>query len=261
MTIPLISSVRLEVSSHVSSPCRLSSMTCPLTLFRAGSYMVGDSGGVVDEEDRAIVSCWECRVCETMSVAVQPFGLEKMVLLLGTIPWLRKHGCFVRAGDECKWETYSARTISVERDQDNAAVSFENTHYLSGSVVANILSDYRSCLEMRVSRKWMCEWKSWTEQNKLLHSRGIDKIDISDDAVGLIKPPKRNGAALGERTEKLKMTDLAQHFHQSINAAAWELGICHTIDKKTCCRDDVPRRPLRMLRFLATVIFDHSAND
>lgn len=59
MNNPPMSPVRLEVPSyHAPSPgSRLpNSMTCPSTIFSAGSYMVGDPGGMVDVEDRAFVS-------------------------------------------------------------------------------------------------------------------------------------------------------------------------------------------------------------
>jgi hypothetical protein len=59
MNNPPMSPVRLEVPSyHIPSPgSRLpNSLTCPPTIFTAGSYMVGDPGGMVDVEDRAFVS-------------------------------------------------------------------------------------------------------------------------------------------------------------------------------------------------------------
>lgn len=57
MNNPPMSPVRLEVPSYVPLPgSRLPSMTCPPTIFTAGSYMVGDPGGLVDVEDRAFVS-------------------------------------------------------------------------------------------------------------------------------------------------------------------------------------------------------------
>uniref|UniRef100_A0A7I4FDC6 Uncharacterized protein n=2 Tax=Physcomitrium patens TaxID=3218 RepID=A0A7I4FDC6_PHYPA len=52
-----ISPVKLEVPSYVPSPgSRLPSMTCPPTIFTAGSYMVGNLVGLVDVEDRAFGS-------------------------------------------------------------------------------------------------------------------------------------------------------------------------------------------------------------
>ena len=48
-----------------------------------------------------------------------------------------------------------------------------------------------------------------------------------------------------ERTGKLKMIDLAQHFHLPINAAAKELGICPTVLKKICRRNGMRRWPHR----------------
>ena len=41
------------------------------------------------------------------------------------------------------------------------------------------------------------------------------------------------------------MTDLAQHFHLPINAAAKELGICPTVLKKICRRNGMRRWPHR----------------
>ncbi|EFJ05382.1 hypothetical protein SELMODRAFT_73105, partial [Selaginella moellendorffii] len=51
-----------------------------------------------------------------------------------------------------------------------------------------------------------------------------------------------------ERTGKLKMSDLAQHFHLPINAAAKELGICPTVLKKICRRNGMRRWPHRKVR-------------
>ncbi|CAM6051481.1 unnamed protein product [Sphagnum compactum] len=57
-----------------------------------------------------------------------------------------------------------------------------------------------------------------------------------------------------ERTGKLKMTDLAQHFHLPINAAAKELGICPTVLKKICRRNGMRRWPHRKIKSIERII-------
>lgn len=46
------------------------------------------------------------------------------------------------------------------------------------------------------------------------------------------------------------MSDLAQHFHLPINAAAKELGICPTVLKKICRRNGMRRWPHRKVGHL-----------
>jgi hypothetical protein len=49
------------------------------------------------------------------------------------------------------------------------------------------------------------------------------------------------------------MTDLAQHFHLPINAAAKELGICPTVLKKICRRNGMRRWPHRKVEVLSAL--------
>ncbi|XP_024518632.1 protein NLP1 isoform X2 [Selaginella moellendorffii] len=82
-------------------------------------------------------------------------------------------------------------------------------------------------------------------QAKLLQSGSTDGTDQGEPSAAPAKPPKSNAAAQRERTGKLKMSDLAQHFHLPINAAAKELGICPTVLKKICRRNGMRRWPHR----------------
>jgi len=52
------------------------------------------------------------------------------------------------------------------------------------------------------------------------------------------------------------MTDLAQHFHLPINAAAKELGICPTVLKKICRRNGMRRWPHRKVGILLTEVLN-----
>ncbi|KAJ7545642.1 hypothetical protein O6H91_08G004200 [Diphasiastrum complanatum] len=81
-------------------------------------------------------------------------------------------------------------------------------------------------------------------QSKLQRS-SVESADHAETSGAPVKPSKSNAAAQRERTGKLKMCDLAQHFHLPINAAAKELGICPTVLKKICRRNGMRRWPHR----------------
>lgn len=54
---PPISPLRMEVPAYVPSPgSRLTSMSFPPTIFTSGSYMGGETGGIMELEERAVVS-------------------------------------------------------------------------------------------------------------------------------------------------------------------------------------------------------------
>ncbi|XP_002983687.2 protein NLP1 [Selaginella moellendorffii] len=91
-------------------------------------------------------------------------------------------------------------------------------------------------------------------QAKLLQSGSTDGTDQGEPSAAPAKPPKSNAAAQRERTGKLKMSDLAQHFHLPINAAAKELGICPTVLKKICRRNGMRRWPHRKIKSIERII-------
>ncbi|KAH8937246.1 hypothetical protein BDL97_16G017200 [Sphagnum fallax] len=91
--------------------------------------------------------------------------------------------------------------------------------------------------------------------HKVHRGGSVDSTDHPDaNVVAPVKPPKSNAAAQRERTGKLKMTDLAQHFHLPINAAAKELGICPTVLKKICRRNGMRRWPHRKIKSIERII-------
>ncbi|KAL4195933.1 hypothetical protein AMTRI_Chr04g180780 [Amborella trichopoda] len=59
---------------------------------------------------------------------------------------------------------------------------------------------------------------------------------------------KSNIARQRERTGKLNLGDLANHFHLPITAAAEKLSICPTVLKKVCRRNGMPRWPHRKIK-------------
>ncbi|BBN06194.1 protein MpRWP1 [Marchantia polymorpha subsp. ruderalis] len=91
-------------------------------------------------------------------------------------------------------------------------------------------------------------------QSKLHRSGSMDSGEHTETAMTPVKPPKSNAAAQRERTGKLKMSDLAQHFHLPINAAAKELGICPTVLKKICRRNGMRRWPHRKIKSIERII-------
>lgn len=103
-------------------------------------------------------------------------------------------------------------------------------------------------------------------QLKLQRCNSLDSTDHVKSSVISTKPLKSNAAAQKmraciamlllqrERTGKLKMTDLAQHFHLPINAAAKELGICPTVLKKICRRNGMRRWPHRKIKSIERII-------
>ncbi|KAG0582545.1 hypothetical protein M758_3G067600 [Ceratodon purpureus] len=110
------------------------------------------------------------------------------------------------------------------------------------------------CTSSDFSNSGCAYGKAGHGQNKLHRSGSIDSTDNADVTVGPAKPPKSNAAAQRERTGKLKMTDLAQHFHLPINAAAKELGICPTVLKKICRRNGMRRWPHRKIKSIERII-------
>eukprot|EP00271_Cylindrocystis_brebissonii_P010124 TRINITY_DN26219_c0_g1_i1.p1 TRINITY_DN26219_c0_g1~~TRINITY_DN26219_c0_g1_i1.p1 ORF type:complete len:202 (-),score=45.45 TRINITY_DN26219_c0_g1_i1:50-655(-) len=65
---------------------------------------------------------------------------------------------------------------------------------------------------------------------------------------------KSLAATQRERTSKLRVADLAQHFHLPINLAAKELGICPTVLKKICRRNNMRRWPHRKIKSIERII-------
>ncbi|KAG0598536.1 hypothetical protein M758_12G082400 [Ceratodon purpureus] len=110
------------------------------------------------------------------------------------------------------------------------------------------------CTSSDFSNSGCAYGKAGLGQNKMHRSGSIDSTDNADVTVGPAKPPKSNAAAQRERTGKLKMTDLAQHFHLPINAAAKELGICPTVLKKICRRNGMRRWPHRKIKSIERII-------
>ncbi|KAL2633864.1 hypothetical protein R1flu_005343 [Riccia fluitans] len=91
-------------------------------------------------------------------------------------------------------------------------------------------------------------------QTKLPRNGNLESGEHAEAALTPVKPPKSNAAAQRERTGKLKMSDLAQHFHLPINAAAKELGICPTVLKKICRRNGMRRWPHRKIKSIERII-------
>ncbi|XP_024358583.1 uncharacterized protein [Physcomitrium patens] len=331
-----ISPVKLEVPSYVPSPgSRLPSMTCPPTIFTAGSYMVGNLVGLVDVEDRAFgsmehgastsdgthpINCggapldwgmsregliqpnfgqshnqqFQCASCQILrriihSNGVQDTKLEihgcdgqsyhavlqtrfciddgfpasfeqqmvefpvgnaeyvKQFLLQYSL--LRRKEGFVLRHDSLASHASGGLGIGMSSERVMGA----NSGCLPKSMGHIILPDVL-CTSSDFSKSGCAYGKGGLGQNKLHHCGSIDSTDNADMTIGPAKPPKSNAAAQRERTGKLKMTDLAQHFHLPINAAAKELGICPTVLKKICRRNGMRRWPHRKIKSIERII-------
>ncbi|KAJ7541393.1 hypothetical protein O6H91_10G057700 [Diphasiastrum complanatum] len=107
---------------------------------------------------------------------------------------------------------------------------------------------------LRRKEGFVLQHDSLAANTKLHQSNSLDGIDDAEISAVPIKPPKSNAAAQRERTGKLKISDLAHHFHLPINAAAKELGICPTVLKKICRRNGMRRWPHRKIKSIERII-------
>lgn len=93
--------------------------------------------------------------------------------------------------------------------------------------------------------KWGWFWAWW---NASFHVLSIHENSMDCLVTYLLQCWTQFPDMQRERTGKLKMSDLAQHFHLPINAAAKELGICPTVLKKICRRNGMRRWPHRKVK-------------
>lgn len=87
-----------------------------------------------------------------------------------------------------------------------------------------------------------------------LYTPEIDSAVNAESSEISGKPLRSSAAAQRERTGRLRMSDLAKHFHLPINAAAKELGICPTVLKKICRRNGMRRWPHRKIKSIERII-------
>ncbi|BBN06188.1 protein MpRWP1 [Marchantia polymorpha subsp. ruderalis] len=273
-----ISPLRINVPYH-SAGTRIP-LNFPPPMFTQGSYLGGEPGGLMEVEDRALASMehgastsgganplmcpstpmdWsmpregalqtnssqqhntlQCDSCQILRRIIHSNGVQDTKLEI--------HGC-----DGQSYHAVLQTRFCID-DGFPATLEQQMVEFPVGNAeyVKQFLLQYSL---LRRKEGFVLRHDSLSAgQSKLHRSGSMDSGEHTETAMTPVKPPKSNAAAQRERTGKLKMSDLAQHFHLPINAAAKELGICPTVLKKICRRNGMRRWPHRKIKSIERII-------